>query len=326
MGAAVHPACSSPITHTATATDNPAALEHRVITPVANGRGHGSICATLPRVRRTLQSPWITALAGLTLACGSDADSASSAGTDASDPAIPRSAAYQSPADPGLSEARPTPFQVELRQRNGQQSMLLRVTDTALRYTVGRDPHTVTVLHPIDASTLDTLYAALREHAFHAIDTEADREATVDGTSVRVLAGRRRMSASRLGQFVPKPEFAADYDASVEAIRAVIPNTESDVAGQAQLAIAFDPSMAERKASVELDLHGDLAGLSSEPTLTVYATKPRSVLVQLRYGPPATTLEHEVDLAQTQGIVIAVDPELGTPTITSRPRGEAVTP
>ena len=244
-------------------------------------------------------------------ACGEPSPNAGVVSRDPThDPPATRSAATQTQLGPGLPESRPLPFQVELRRREGQNATLLRVSDQGVRYTVTKGQHDVTLLHPVDAPTLDGLYAALREHRFGELQTEADRNAQADGTSIRMQAGRLRASASRMGQFVPVPDDAADYDASLAALDAIVPR--GDEPGH-PLTIDFDPSMAERRASLELDLQGVLVGVTVEPQLIVHAAEARTVTLHLRYGPPATTIEQTVDLRTVSRVTIKVDPQVGLP-------------
>ena len=212
-------------------------------------------------------------------------------------------------ADPGLPEVRPTPLQVELRRRDGQHSTLLRVTDVGMRLTIGHGQHDVTVQRAPDPEQLDTLWTALREQNPHELELIADPEADVDGTSLRILAGRRRISASKMGHFTPKPDQVERYDACVSALQALVPQGE----GGSPLALAFDASMAERRVSLEVDVGDDLLRVDPGPPVTVVTTAPRSVTLTLRYGPPIEQITKTVDLAQITAVTIAVDPELNTP-------------
>jgi len=224
-----------------------------------------------------------------------------------------RSTEHTPRADPGLGEARPSPLQVELRRRDGTSSTLLRVADEGIRLTLGHGQHDVTVQQTADAQQLDDLWAALLEQAPNEFEQVADPEADVDGTSLRILAGRRRISASRMGHFTPKPEQVERYDACVSAVESLLPSGD----GGHPLSITFDPSMAERRLSLEVDVGTDLLRVEPGPPVTVVATQPRVVTLKLRYGPPIEELSATVDLATSTGVTIAVDPELNTPTITT---------
>lgn len=194
--------------------------------------------------------------------------------------------------------------------------MLLRVTSDSVRYTIGQDAHDLTVLQSIQPETVQALYATLREHQLDKIDTRPNPGADVDGTSIRMLAGRRPASASRMGHFEPEPQYAQDYEACVQALRDLVPDiSERGVT----LEIEFDPSMAERRASVELDLGTDLLGVTRAP-LTVRVAQPRRVTLKVRVGPPAKQLEQTIDLAEHGHALIRVDPELNEPVIVLKPR------
>lgn len=241
------------------------------------------------------------------LAWGCNGDS--SADPDAPE-AGPRSTEHPR-VEPGLPEARPSPLQVELRRRSGTSSTLLRVSDDGLRLTLGHGQHDVTVQRTADPAQLDDLWAALVEQAPHELEQVADPEADVDGTSLRILAGRRRMSASKMGHFTPKPDQIERYDACVSAIESLLPSGE----GGHPLAITFDASMAERRVSLDVDVGDDLLRIDPGPPVTVVATEARTVTLKLRYGPPIEEISETVDLAKTSAVTIAVDPELNTPTI-----------
>ncbi|MBL4685487.1 MAG: hypothetical protein JKY37_12910 [Nannocystaceae bacterium] len=190
------------------------------------------------------------------------------------------------------------------------------MTDDSVRYTLGEDPHDLTILQSIQPEAVEALYATLREHRLDKIDTRPNPDADVDGTSIRMLAGRRAASASRMGHFEPEPQYAQDYEACVQALRDLVPDvSDRGVA----LQIEFDPSMAERRASVELDLGTDLLGVTRTP-LTVHVAQPRLVTLKVRVGPPAKQLEQSIDLAKYGHALIRVDPELNEPVIELKPR------
>jgi len=278
-----------------------------------------SIWVRLRDVRRTspgLLRPLLGSVLLLAAACGDGG--LGGAGNDASAAASPPRSTRQLPDGSGLPEARPSPFQVELRRREGSGSTLLRVTDQGVRYTSGTDPHQVTVSVAVEDATLDALYAALREHQLDAIDTVPDAEADADGTSIRMLAGQLRTSASRMGHFVPEPAQAEHYDACIEALKGFAPPLVDGGAQGATLAIEFDPSMAQRSASVELSVGTALQGVTPGAITTIAVGGPQTVTVQLRYGPPARQIELAVDLAVHDRVVVMVDPQSNEPQLVAK--------
>jgi hypothetical protein len=223
-----------------------------------------------------------------------------------------------------LPEARPTPFEADYRVRPKGEgpSVMLKVTDRGNRYSVGDEEHRVIVAYEGDEAALDRAYAQLRAAAFDRIETQPSREMTAGGTSMSLLAGSQRHSASDMGRIYPKDAWAAAYEASAKALESLLPPTqvEPGTKAAASIDVRWDASMASHRASIDLPVGGNFAAIAPVPgtgaDVRIELAKAAPIQIKLRHGPPATETNHTFDPAKDAALLIAWDTNLSIPTAT----------
>lgn len=252
-------------------------------------------------------------------ACAKPKDSSGdkSAAQDKATPDSKRKAPTKLPT--ALPQARPTPFEAEYRIRAGTKnnaSSMIKATDKGARFSIGDDEHRVIVSYDIGTQVLDDVYVALRDAAFDRIETQATRQIQPGGTSMTMLAGTQRHSASDMGRIYPKEHWADAYDAAAKAMETLLP-PKPGASVAAAIAVRWDASMQGHRATIDAALGARFAGVESVDDTGANARiglkDPAPVTLELRHGPPAVQDEHAFDPAKHAAVIVSYDTEGGHP-------------
>ena len=271
-----------------------------------------------PRMRQLVLPTVFCALAVGLAACQkpNDASAAKTADADAGEGKAKRPPPTKAPS--ALPAQRPTPFEAEYRIRFGKTkaSTMIRATDKGARYSLGDEEHRVIVSYDIDATLLDDVYGALRDASFDRVETQATRQLQQGGTSMSIVAGTQRHSASDMGRIYPKEHWAAEYDAAAKAMESLLP-PRPGASVKAQLAVRWDASMKGHRATLDAELGGRFAGAESIDDTGANAriglTDAAPVVVTLRHGPPAAEDDVTYDPAQHAAVIVSFDAETSRP-------------
>ncbi len=221
-------------------------------------------------------------------------------------------------APSALPDKRPTPFEAEYRIRSAKTkaSTMIRATDKGARYSLGDEEHRVIVSYDVDDALLDDVYGALREASFDRVETQATRQLQQGGTSMTMLAGTQRHSASDMGRIYPKEHWAQEYDAAAKAMETLLP-PKPDASAKAKIAVRWDASMKGHRATLDAELGARFAGaMSIDETganVDVGLADAAPVTLTLRHGPPATEAELAYDPAAHAAVIVSFDAEKSVP-------------
>jgi len=199
---------------------------------------------------------------------------------------------------------------VDLRRRSeAGDDVVLKLTEAGARYGVARGKARVALRYRLDPDAFDELYATLRAEAFDRIETEPVETAPTSGTSLRITAGPGRYSASAMGRRKPTEAYAEAYDRCVRAAESLLPADRSSTV----VTVRWHASMADRSASIDIDIGEDFVGLvrlpGELPEVELHLARPRELELLLRHGSPPRSSTHHVRAGKELGIEIRYDAE-----------------
>jgi len=231
----------------------------------------------------------------------------------------PAAAAARAEAETDLPAGMPEPLEIELRRRTGGDDSVLKLTPVVARYGLARGKARLAVRYVLTPETLDPIYRVLRSASFDRIDTVPTPDATIDGSSLRVLAGSARYAVSTIGRLSPAPEHAEAYARCVAAAESLLPRERSGT----KVEVRWDPAVVDA-AAIDLDLGEDLVGLhapaAERPDVDLYVARPRAITARLRHGSPARSTSLTIQAGTDAGLEVAFDPERGAPVLRARAR------
>lgn len=262
---------------------------------------------------------WVAA--ALVIGCGG------SNGNPTPTPA-PQAASPSAPATDDLNTdlppARPSPFEVDLRQRTQDgDDHVLKLTENGARYGVARGKARVALRFPVDPADLDDLYATLRQVGYDRIETQPLGNAPSSGSSMRVKAGPQHVSVSSMGRMQPTEAWTDAYARSVAATEALLPRGRSETVVE----VRWHESMEGRAAAIDVDVGKGFVGVhrldGSRPDVEIHLAEARPLQMLLRYGSPPTSTPLAIEAGRDRGVEVAYDEQSDAVVLRPLPVGTA---
>lgn len=282
--------------------------------------GKGEAADILGSVLPRICLPWARPMLGLLVlelygggGCGRATEAPSPRSRPQGDPAP-----VADPVDSALPAERPEQLEIELRRRTDDgDDVVLKLTPAGARYGHARGKARVALSYRPSDADLDEVYALVRREGFDRIETAPRPDApptdqgSAGGTSLRVIAGPGRYSASAMGRRAPAPEHAEAYARCVAAVESLLPQGRGDVV----IDLRWDPSMADHAAALDMDVGDDFVGLhrvsapDAPPHWALHLARPRALELRLRHGSPPTATTIAVPPGPRGDVLVTFDAE-----------------